>query len=241
MGDALAGNNKRQAGEAGEDAGALLELRGVGKFYGEKPVLKKISLTLEAGRSLMIVGVNGAGKSTLLSLMAGLSRPSFGEIRRRAEPGEIGYLGHKTFLYPRLTAMENLLFWAKMTGSGLGAGDCREALERVGLSRSADERAGAFSRGMSQRLNLARVFLQSPRVLLLDEPGSGLDVRSAAALREEMASARKRGAAVAFVSHDLAADLPLADSVLYLDKARSSYYGPAGAFDPAVLSGACVC
>ncbi len=213
----------------------------MGKFYGEKPVLKKISLNVEAGRALMIVGVNGAGKSTLLSLMSGLARPSFGEIRRRAEPGEIGYLGHKTFLYPRLTAMENLLFWARMSGTGLGEKACREALERVGLTRAAGERAGAFSRGMSQRLNLARVFLQSPKLLLLDEPGSGLDARSAAALRQEIAEAGRRGAGVVFVSHDLRADLPLADTVLYLDKARASYCGPAGAFDPSVLSGECAC
>jgi len=222
-------------------SGPLLELRGVGKFYGEKPVLKKISLSVEAGRSLMIVGANGAGKSTLLAIMAGLARPSMGEARCLVGPGEIGYLGHKTFLYPRLTARENLEFWAGMHGRRLSERECLDVLARVGLSRSADERAGAFSRGMSQRLNLARVFLQAPRLLLLDEPGSGLDARSAETLRSEIDQAGRRGAAVVFVSHDLNGDLALADSVLYLDKARASYYGPAGAFDPSGLTGEALC
>jgi len=229
-------NERRQA-----FSGPLLELRGVGKFYGEKPVLKKINLTVEAGRSLMIVGANGAGKSTLLSIMSGLARPSMGEVRCLVDSGEIGYLGHKTFLYPRLTARENLAFWARMHGRSLAERECLDVLTRVGLSRSAEERAGTFSRGMSQRLNLARVFLQAPRLLFLDEPGSGLDARSAETLRTEIAEAGRRGAAVVFVSHDLGHDQALADMILYLDKARASYYGPAEDFDASSLTGEGAC
>ncbi len=220
-----------------EARGDLLTLTGVGRFFGEKPVLKKIDCAVSPGETLLIVGVNGAGKSTLLSLMAGLSRPSAGRVETSLSPGEIGFLGHKTFLYPELTARENLCFWAGAYGRTLSreAGDA--ALERVGLLRAADERAGVFSRGMSQRLNLARVFLQRPRLLLLDEPGSGLDARSADMLRREIRAAGEGGAGVVLVSHDLAADLSLADTILFLENRRAAYHGPAAAFALARLTG----
>jgi heme exporter protein A len=123
-------------------------------------------------------------------------------------------------VYPGLTALENLAFWKNAQGLRLAEADLMKLLERVGLERHAHERAGIFSRGMAQRLNLARALLPDPELLLLDEPGTGLDSRAAAMLREEIARARQRGAGVVWISHDVAADAPLADRVLTLSQGR---------------------
>jgi len=217
-------------------AEGLLRLRRVSRFYGERPVLKNIDLELAAGEALLVVGPNGAGKSTLLRILAGLLPPSEGEVATDLAPGTIGYLGHKTLIYPQMTARANLAFWQAMHGLPRDALAIEAALARVGLSRFADEAAGVFSRGMSQRLSLARVFLTAPRLLLLDEPASGLDPASAAMLRREIRAAADAGAAVAWVSHNVLADLPACDRVLLIRDNRAAYNGPAAGFDPSGLA-----
>ena len=132
----------------------LLKLAGIGKLFGARAVLRNISFEVHPGTVTLLVGANGAGKTTLLKIMAGLARP------------------------PGLTALENLAFWSGMHGNPTDKATLSEALARVELAPFAEERAGTFSRGMAQRLNLARILLQSPPLLLLDEPGTGLDVRS---------------------------------------------------------------
>ncbi|MYL82664.1 heme ABC exporter ATP-binding protein CcmA [Desulfovibrio aerotolerans] len=222
-------------------AQGLLRLCRVSRFYGERAVLRNIELVLAPGQALLVVGPNGAGKSTLLRLLAGLLPPSEGEITTELAPGEIGYLGHKTLIYPKLTARANLAFWQAMFGLPRDDAPIEAVLARVGLSRFADEEAGVFSRGMSQRLSLARVFLTGPRLLLLDEPASGLDPASAAMLRREIRAAADAGAAVAWVSHNVAADLAVCDRVVLLRGCRVAYDGPARDFDPSGLAGECVC
>jgi len=217
-------------------AEGLLRLRRVSRFYGERPVLKNIDLELAAGEALLVVGPNGAGKSTLLRILAGLLPPSEGEVATDLAPGTIGYLGHKTLISPQMTARANLAFWQAMHGLPRDALAIEAALARVGLSRFADEAAGVFSRGMSQRLSLARVFLTAPRLLLLDEPASGLDPASAAMLRREIRAAADAGAAVAWVSHNVLADLPACDRVLLIRDNRAAYNGPAAGFDPSGLA-----
>lgn len=211
----------------------ILTLDRVAKFYGDKPVLREVSLALAPGQVLLVAGENGAGKSTLLKVMAGLSRPTAGTVTQGVDQARVAYLGHATFLYPRLTALENLGFWARLYGVKGGApGDeatLVAALERVGLAAAAHEEAGTFSRGMAQRLSLARVFLTSPALIFLDEPGTGLDVRSRDVLRAEIRAARDRGAALVWVSHALAEDLACADLVLTLEKGRVGSLGPASA------------
>ncbi len=194
----------------------LLALTRAGKFYGARPVFRNVTCALPGGRVLLVVGRNGAGKSTLLKAMAGLTPLTFGKIERHVPLEGVAYLGHATFLYPRLTALENLRFWAGMYGLSPSARDLTGVLERVGLSRAAHEQAGIFSRGMAQRLTLARVLLVEPRLLLLDEPGTGLDTASMAVLHREIASARERGALVVWVSHQVSEDLARADLVLSL-------------------------
>ena len=208
----------------------VLTLDRVAKFYGDKPVLREVSLSLAAGQVLLVAGENGAGKSTLLKVMAGLSRPSAGTVRQGVDQARVAYLGHATFLYPRLTALENLRFWARIYGVPGDEAALSAALERVGLAAAGHEEAGTFSRGMAQRLSLARVFLTAPQLVFLDEPGTGLDVRSRDVLRAEIAAARQRGAALVWVSHALAEDLPAADLVLLLEKGRAAYLGPAAGF-----------
>lgn len=210
----------------------LLSLRGVGKLYGPKLVVKGVSLDVRAGSVWLVVGPNGAGKSTLLGIMAGLARPSAGNRELRVGQDKLAYLGHQTFLYPRLTARENLVFWARMYGRGPTAAEVDAALERAGLASAAEEQAGRFSRGMAQRLSLARVFLVEPSLIFLDEPGTGLDARSMAALRREIVAARDGGAALVWVSHQVAADLPLADNVLAIGGGVVRYAGPASGYQP---------
>ncbi len=204
-----------------------LSARRLTKFYGDKLVFRDVSLELAPGRVLLVVGGNGAGKSTLLKILAGLLRPSQGEFQCRAPAERTAYLGHATFLYGRLSALDNLAFWAGMYGLPRDEERLQAALSRVGLARVARERAGGFSRGMAQRLNLARVFLVEPQLLFLDEPGTGLDAASQEILRGEIAALRQRGAAVVWVSHDLAGDRGRADSILALERGRAAFFGPA--------------
>jgi heme exporter protein A len=210
----------------------LCKLDKVAKFYGTKLIIKDVTCTVEAGTVTILAGPNGAGKSTLLKIMAGLARPSAGAVECNAGDAGVGYVGHQTFIYPDLSAMENLSFWSSVHDLNIGENELLEALERVELKRFAFERAGTFSRGMAQRLNLARVFLLNPSLILLDEPGTGLDVRSMSILHNEIAAARERGAGLVWISHSVAADLVRADSVLAIRDKRVDYYGPASGYTP---------
>jgi heme exporter protein A len=208
----------------------ILRLRQVARFYGHRLIFKDVSLDVPAGSVTLLAGANGAGKSTLMRIMAGLIRPSAGEVL----PGDddcpsptIGYLGHQTFLYPELTAWENLRFWSAMNGVSPADTDIAAILERVELAPFAHERSRGFSRGMAQRLNLARVFLLRPDLLLLDEPGTGLDTRSTGVLHREIAAARASGAAIVWITHNLADDLRRADHAAVLGKKSLAFSGTA--------------
>ncbi len=205
----------------------LLKLERVAKFYGTKLVVKDISLCVQAGTLTLLAGPNGAGKSTLLRIMAGLARPSAGVVQYSVTHEKMGYLGHQTFIYPALSAQENLAFWAGMYGIRTDEIQLLAVLDRVGLKRFAFERAGGFSRGMAQRLNLARILLLQPDLILLDEPGTGLDTRSMDMLRREIHAARARGAGLVWISHAIAEDSAMADTIVALDHACVQYNGPA--------------
>lgn len=206
----------------------MLSLDAIARFYGSRLIFKDVTLSAEAGSVTLLAGANGAGKSTLLKIMAGLIRPSAGSVRREAR--SVGFLGHQTFVYPNLTALENLSFWSRMYLLAPPPGAIERALERVELAPFAGEKAGGFSRGMAQRLNLARVLLQSPDLLLLDEPASGLDTRGTAMLYDEIAAARKRGAAVVWITHTVREDLARADRVALLENRRLARLCPAGEY-----------
>lgn len=208
----------------------MLTLTGIGKMYGHRVIFRNVSLHVTPGTVSLLAGANGAGKTTLLRIMAGLARPTTGSITRTCTEGQLAYLGHATFIYPGLTARENLLFWSRLHGLSPSSAAIEALLERVDLVRFADERAGAFSRGMAQRLNLARVLLQSPALLLLDEPGTGLDSHSRTLLYREILTARAQGAAVIWISHDIAADACHADRILTLAGRTLAYDGTPEAY-----------
>lgn len=208
-----------------QDDQSLVELRNVSHYFGSRLVFRRIDLRIAPGEVLLVLGPNGAGKSTLLQITAGLLTPRSGDVTWSLEPGEIGYLGHGTCVYPFLSATDNLLFWGRMHGLSPTPETVHAVLDRVGLKAAAQERAGAFSRGMAQRLSLARVLLLHSRLLLLDEPATGLDTASRSILDREVAQARTRGAAVVWVSHDARRDMELTDRVLVLENRRLTFLG----------------
>lgn len=196
----------------------MLRLDSVCKRFAGRPVLEDVSFAALPGSMTVIAGANGAGKSTLLHIAAGLLRPDKGEVTTTARPGGIGYLGHETLLYPQLTALENLQFWNALHGMGASETTLLNALERMDLAPHADEAASAFSRGMAQRLSLARLLLLEPELVLLDEPLTGLDTASVRRVRDELLDLKQNGAALVWVTHDLQSDLVDADAALLLKR-----------------------
>ena len=206
----------------------LLEVKGVAKAFGPRLLFRRVDAALMPGTLSLLAGANGAGKSTLMRVMAGLTRADAGTVSLNIPEEKLGYMAHATFLYPGLSATENLMFWAKAAGLNNAAARVKAALETVGLSRHAEERAGIFSRGMAQRLNLARLILTDPKIILLDEPATGLDVASRRMLLDLMLEARSRGAAILWISHDVEEDARHADFVFTLkDRALTMTAGGA--------------
>jgi heme exporter protein A len=177
----------------------LIVARGLGKRYGERPVLSRLSFELGRGDFLLLTGPNGAGKTTLLRLLAGLAAPSEGELRIAIGRERIGYLAHEPLVYRELTATENLQLFERLYGVPHARG--LALLERFGLAPVARERVSSYSRGMQQRLALCRTLLHEPLLLLLDEPFSGLDGDSAELVDRELAGARD-GRAVVVATHE---------------------------------------
>jgi ABC-type multidrug transport system ATPase subunit len=178
---------------------------------------------------LGLLGPNGAGKSTLLAILATLLAPSTGEVlygdrtARAAGPAlraRLGFLSHDLHLYPELTARENLQFFARLYGLNAVAHRVATALERAGLSERADDVVSGFSRGMRQRLALERTLLHDPRLLLLDEPFTGLDDASVAALVGRLKELRAIGRITVVVTHDLDVADMLLDRVAVLKDGR---------------------
>ena len=209
-----------------------LEISGLKKSFGLKPVLRGIDLSLDAGKRLAVLGANGAGKTTLLRILAAVTKASAGsvricglemryaaqQIRRR-----VGFVAHSPYIYDELTAFENLLFYGRMYGVPSPAERATALLERVGLARRARERAGTLSRGQSQRLALARALLHTPDLLLLDEPDTGLDAEGSELLETLLAEHSGRGGTVVFTTHHLERALEQGDYVVMLSGGRVAY------------------
>ncbi len=201
----------------------LFRARALHKRFGAVAALAGIDLEVARGETLSIVGPNGAGKSTLLRIVAGLARPSSGGLELGVERewrAAIGYLGHQTWLYPELTARENLIFTGRLYGMPDPAARADALLEEERLTAAAHRRAGGFSRGMAQRLSIARARVHDPDLLLLDEPYTGLDRRAADRLTERLSDLKAAGHTLMLVTHDIVAAGLLSDAMILLVAGR---------------------
>lgn len=201
----------------------------VSRNFGRRRALNGVSFRCEAGQIVALLGPNGAGKSTLLSITATLLEPSSGEVRygdvtaRTAGAslrGRIGLLGHDLYLYPELSAAENLTFFAKVYNLDNVAGRVDAALDRAELADRRDDVVSGFSRGMRQRLALERALIHDPRLVLLDEPFTGLDDAATAALRRRLEGLRSSGRVVLVTTHDLETIEGIIDRAVMLQNGR---------------------
>ena len=191
----------------------VIQVRNVSKTFGAVRVLNRLNLSFVAGEITLLLGANGAGKSTLLRILAGLARADSGSIDRTT--GRIGFLSHQSFLYSRLTVAENIKLFSEVTERQ----QVEPILSRWGLSASAKILVGDLSRGIQARVGLARAFLASPEVLLLDEPSSNLDERGTELLLTAMRDERERAGSklVSIVAtHDLHRLRSIADRIVVL-------------------------
>jgi ABC-type multidrug transport system ATPase subunit len=188
-----------------------VQLIDVSRHFGRRRALADVSFTARAGEIVALLGPNGAGKSTLITMLATLAAPSKGEIRYGGEPASrfgpalrarIGLLAHELHLYPELSARQNLRFFAELYGLDPGT-PVDQALASAGLSDRAGEPVSGFSRGMRQRLALERSLLHGPRLVLFDEPFTGLDDRSVGIVSDRLRRLAADGAIVILATHDL--------------------------------------
>jgi heme ABC exporter ATP-binding subunit CcmA len=218
---------------------------GVWKFYGDYPALRDVKLEAAAGTCLALIGRNGAGKTTLLRILGGFSRPGRGSVRicgaaprDTATRRRIGFIGHGISVYDELSAIENLTLFARLYGLKEPRKAATEWLERTGLDRVAGGLVREFSRGMRQRLAVARAFLHAPSVLLLDEPFTALDDRAIAVLQRLLREALAEGKTIVMSTHQLREALELATHVALLNRGQVAFAGqrtPEMVADPGFL------
>jgi heme ABC exporter ATP-binding subunit CcmA len=212
---------------------SAVAIEGVWKFYGDYPALRDIKLAADPGSCLALIGRNGAGKTTLLRIVAGFSRPGKGHIKiMGTEPREaearrkMGFIGHGISVYDELSAFENLKLFGKLYGLSDPAKSAMQWLEQTGLERVRDGLVREFSRGMRQRLAVARAFLHEPSVLLLDEPFTALDDRAIAVLQRLLREALAAGKTIVMSTHQLREALELASHVALLNRGQVAFHGP---------------
>jgi len=206
-------------------------LTNVSKLFGRFAALREVSAEFAPGRLYAVFGENGAGKSTLLRVMAGLTHPTSGTVallgstELREVTAQLGYMAHAPLLYDELSGMENLLYFAGLYGAAAPT-RCAQAMEEVGLDPALARPAGQYSQGMRQRLSLARALLHDPKLLLLDEPFSNVDVTSARTMAKLLGARRDRGLTIFLVTHQVAHAESIADESLWLAAGRLAARAP---------------
>jgi heme exporter protein A len=215
----------------------LITVRKLDKTFGARWALRNVSFQVSQGEIVALVGPNGAGKTTMLRIIATLSRPNDGSIdigriplaqHPNAARSSIGFVGHQTFMYDDLTAEENLTFYARLYDIANIPQRVREVAQRVGIEHRLGDVTRTLSRGLQQRLTLARMLLHQPAVLLLDEPYTGLDKLAADLLDQIMIDAKKEGRGILFSTHDLERGLAICDRALIMSAGRLKYDLPRG-------------
>ena len=216
------------------DEHAIIEAEKLSKVFGNLPVLQSLSFKVHRSEFVALLGANGSGKSTLLRLLSGLTKPTAGAIRiggweipreAKAVRAQIGLVAHQPLLYENLTAQENLDFCGKLYGIERDERERRieELLRAAGLRKRRDSLVRTFSRGMKQRLSVARATLHQPDVLLLDEPYSGLDQGAVERLDEMLAAAIAEGRTIIMSTHQLERIPPTAGRALALSRGRIAF------------------
>lgn len=219
----------------------MVTARGLVHAYGERRAVDGVDLSLGAGERVALAGPNGAGKSTLLRVVATLLRAQAGTLEvmgeeipggTRAARAQIGYLAHDPLVYLDLTARQNLELYGDLYGVDDRDRRIDDLLDRVGLIGRAEDTVRTFSRGMAQRLALARMLLHGPRLLLLDEPHASLDARGAALLDDELVAATGDGRAAIIVTHEVERVARVADRLVVLRAGRVVLDEPTAGLDP---------
>lgn len=206
-----------------------VEVRNLTFSFGVTPVLRGLDLVVEQGSMLTIFGPNGAGKTTLLKVLAGLLRPSQGSVHIEGMDAAkkpttlrrlIGLISHQTYVYPQLTGLENLEFYGRMYQVAEPRRQARLMLEEMGLGAVMDREVATYSRGMQQRLSIARALLHRPRLLLLDEPFTGLDHQARESLASLLRAVKDGQRTVIMATHDIDEGLGLSDRVAVLVRGK---------------------
>jgi len=222
----------------------MISARGLVHAYGDRRAVDRVDLDLGEGERIALAGANGAGKSTLLRILATLQRPQDGTLVLMGESmpdaahtarAVIGYLAHDPLVYLDLTARQNLELYAELYGVPDARARILDLLEHVGLLARAEDTVRTFSRGMAQRLALARMMLHRPRLLLLDEPHASLDARGGALLDEELAAATTDGRAAVIVTHDVERVARVADRLVVMRAGRVVLDEPIAGRQPAAV------
>lgn len=218
----------------------MITISNLTKSFGAFYALRGVDLRIAEGTAISIFGPNGAGKSTFLRILATLSKATSGRVSIagidiRKEPERVrrrlGVISHATYLYDELTASENLHFYAKMYDLAAPVGRVRASLEEVGLWERRDDRVRTFSRGMQQRLSIARAMLHNPDILFLDEPYTGLDQHASKMLSGWLGKLRTEKRTIILVTHNLAHGLAFADGAVIFLRGRIVYETGTGNLD----------
>ncbi len=218
---------------------------GVGRRFGRRWVLAHVDLAVERAESLLLAGANGSGKTTLLRILAGLSRPSAGSVRvlgrdphseRLTCRRSLSMVSHRSYLYDGLTALEMLRVWARLSERGFSDDQLGALLEEVALSAHRDLPVGGFSAGMRKRLTLVRTRIESPDILLLDEPLAALDAAGKRLVERWIAREVERGTTVIVASHDVTRMSRICGRGLLLEQGQIGWTGPAARL-PAEVEG----
>ena len=226
--------------DADVDAPPAIEASELTRRFGRRFAIRELTFRVGAGECLALFGPNGAGKTTLLRVLAGLLRPTSGTARVAGVelPGGaesravVGLISHQTMLYAALTSLENVEFTARLYGIPNPRAAAMRALERMRLADRAESLVRSLSRGMQQRVSIARAIVHEPSVVLLDEPYTGLDEAGASALSDTLLSLRGGGAALVLVTHHLSEGLALATHVAIMRDGRFVRYEDRDGIEP---------
>jgi heme exporter protein A len=207
----------------------MIETKGLVKTIGDKMILRGINLSIKKGETVAILGPNGAGKSTVLKILGGLIKATSGEVKINGldlkkdsydVKRKIGFLAHNSFLYDHLTPLENLKFFGKLYGVENVEERAKQLIDEVGLSFFTHDPVRSFSRGMMQRIAIARAIIHDPEILLFDEPHTGLDQQAIQLLNNVILRMRQEGSTILMVTHDFQQAIETCDRFIIIKNGK---------------------